>query len=401
MPKPWLHIVGIGENGTEGLTADALEAVESAGTLIGARRHLERFSHTAARRMEWPSPFDALTAEIKRLRGGKVAVLATGDPLWYSVGARIGREIPPGEITYHPQLSAFQLAAARLGWSMADLETLTAHGRPAEQVIPWIAPGQRLLILATGSETPGQVAGILARWGFGPSKMTVLASMGGRNEARLEGEAATWGRRKAPEFNTLAVECVPGPDAVIASTVPGLDDGMFVHDGVMTKREVRSATISRLMPARGALLWDVGCGCGSVAIEWMRGARDAMAVGIERNPKRISMALQNATALGAPRLQVIEGEAPEALRSLDRPDAVFIGGGISDRVARACFRALKPFGRLVANAVTAESESVLLKAKNSLGGELIRIAVSRAEPVGGMTGWKPLMPVTQWSLVKR
>lgn len=400
MTAPWLHIVGIGEDGMAGLTPATRAVVEAAEVIIGGDRHHRLSDAVTAERVAWPSPFDALIGTLTSFKGRRVVVLATGDPLWFSVGARIGRAIPPPEITYHPQVSAFQLAAARMGWSMADLETLTVHGRPVEQMIAFIQPDARLLVLTTGADTPARIAAFLAERGFGKSRMTVLAAMGGDGEARFDGTAEDWSHT-VPDFNTLAVECIAAPDAALLPRVPGLADDLFVHDGTMTKREVRAVTLARLMPMRGALLWDIGAGCGSVGIEWMRAARYARAVGIEPRADRREMAARNALALGVPRFDIREGQAPEALEGLDAPDAVFIGGGLSPTAFEAAWAALRPLGRLVANAVTLESEAVLIDLHRRHGGELVKLSVNRAEPLGPHTGWRPMMPVTQLALVKR
>jgi len=395
----WLHIVGIGEDGINGLTPATRAVVEAAQVVVGGSRHHEMITGNAER-IAWPSPFDTLIEVLKSHAGKRVVVLATGDPLWYSVGARIGREIDPSGITYHPQVGAFQLAAARMGWSMADLETLTVHGRPVEQMIAFIQPNQRLLILTTGAETPAQIAGFLAERGFGQSTMTVLAAMGGENEARFDGIAESW-NHDVPAFNTLAVECVAADNAAMLPRVPGLSDDLFQGDGTMTKQEVRAASVAKLMPMRGALLWDVGCGCGSVAVEWMRAARYARAIGIEPRADRRTFAANNALALGVPKLELVDGMVPEALNDLPAPDAIFIGGGLSHETFEACWAALRPLGRLVVNAVTLESEAVLLKLYAEHGGDLARIQVSRADAIGRVNGWRPSMPVTQWSLIKR
>ncbi|MEO0750558.1 MAG: precorrin-6y C5,15-methyltransferase (decarboxylating) subunit CbiE [Pseudomonadota bacterium] len=400
MAAPWLHIVGIGEDGLDGLQPATRAVVEAAEVIVGGDRHHKLAPHIAAERIKWPSPFDALIDLLLSLKGRRVVVLATGDPLWFSVGARIGRSIDPAEITYHPQLSAFQLAAARMGWSLADVESLTVHGRPVEQMIAFIQPLARLLILTTGSDTPGQIARFLSDRGFGRSPMTVLSEMGGANEARFDGLAESWDH-EVPAFNTLAVDCVADPHAALLPRVPGLADTLFTHDGTMTKQEVRAVTLAKLMPMRGALLWDIGTGCGSVAVEWIRGARYARAIGIEPRADRRAMAAENALALGAPRLELIDGRVPEALDGLDPPDAVFIGGGLSAPVFEAAWAALRPLGRLVSNAVTLESEAVLLDLHKRHGGDLVKLSVARADPVGALTGWRPMMPVTQWSLVKR
>ena len=400
MAEPWLHIVGIGEEGMAGLLPATRAVVEAAEVIVGGDRHHALSDGVTAERVAWPSPFDALIDLLHGFKGRRVVVLATGDPLWFSVGARIGRAIPPDEIVYHPQLSAFQLASVRMGWSMADVETLTVHGRPVEQMIAFIQPDARLLILTTGAETPARIAAFLTERGFGASRMTVLASMGGRDEARFDGVADSWDH-VVPAFNTLAVDCVAAPDAALLPRVPGLADELFQSDGTMTKREVRAATLAKLMPMRGALLWDIGSGSGSVAIEWMRAARYARALGIEPRADRRAMAAANALALGTPRLELVDGRVPEALAGLEAPDAIFIGGGLSREVFLAAWDALRPLGRLVANSVTLESEAVLIALHREYGGDLVRLQIHRAEAVGSLHGWRPAMPVVQWSLVKR
>ncbi|WP_417258257.1 precorrin-6y C5,15-methyltransferase (decarboxylating) subunit CbiE [Celeribacter sp.] len=394
----WLHVIGIGDNGADSLSPATLSVLESAEVIFGATRHHDLTAHLTAERRAWPSPFDALIADLKTLKGRRVVVLATGDPLWYSVGARIAREIDPAEILFHPQLSAFQLAAARMGWSLADCETLTIHGRPAEQIIPFLAPEQSLLILTKDAASPAQVAQILRDRGYGASRLTVLAHMNGAEEARFDGTAADWSQ-DVPDFHTLAVACVADEGAAILPRT-GLPDTAFASDGNMTKQEVRAITLSKLAPARGALLWDIGCGSGSVAIEWMRAARDARAIGIECRADRRAFAAQNAITLGAPALKLIDGTAPEALANLPAPDAVFIGGGLTRTVFDTAWAALKPHGRLVANTVTLEGEATLLALHGAFGGALSRISVERAKPVGSLSGWKPFMTVTQWTLTK-
>ncbi|WP_431309867.1 precorrin-6y C5,15-methyltransferase (decarboxylating) subunit CbiE [Algicella marina] len=391
----WLDIVGIGEDGMAGLSPATRAVVEAAEVIVGGARHHSLSEAVTAQRIAWPSPFDALIDTLKGLKGRRAVVLVTGDPLWYSVGARILKGIPGEEITFHPQISAFQLGVCRMGWSLADCETLTVHGRPVEQAVPFFAPGLRLLILTQGPETPGEIAALLTEAGYGASRMSVLGAMGGPRETRRDGIAASW-EGEAPAFHLLAVECLAAEGARPRMPGIGLPDDAFEHDGKMTKRELRSLTVAALCPYRGQMLWDIGLGCGSVAIEWMRAARDMGAVGLEPKAARRAMAARNAARLGAPRLEIVDGTAPEGLTGLPAPDAVFIGGGLSEAVAEAALAALKPHGRLVANAVTLESEAVLAALHARLGGDLRRIAVSRAEPVGPWRGWKSLMAVTQW-----
>ncbi|MEO1328485.1 MAG: precorrin-6y C5,15-methyltransferase (decarboxylating) subunit CbiE [Pseudomonadota bacterium] len=396
MPQPWLQVVGLGEDGMAGLSPAARALVESAEVIIGGARHHELSDKVTAERLSWPTPFDAMIETIRAQQGRRVVILVTGDPLWYSVGARILKAIDPAEVAFHPQLSAFQWAACRLGWSLADLDTLTAHGRPPEQVLSFLQPGARLLILTKDHTTPDDLARLLTDRGYGPSRLIALGALGGPNESRLEATAETW-PGGAPDFHTLALECRLAPGAV-ALPRTGLPDEAFRHDGKMTKREARTLALSKLAPQRKGLLWDVGAGCGSIGVEWMRAARDAAAIAIEPRAERRALAAENALALGAPRLEIIEGEAPGALDGLPPPDAVFVGGGLSRETIAACRAALKPHGRLVAHAVTLEGEAVLIAAEAEFGGELTRIAIARAEPIGPYRGWRPMMPVTQWSL---
>ncbi|WP_172328531.1 precorrin-6y C5,15-methyltransferase (decarboxylating) subunit CbiE [Mangrovicoccus sp. HB161399] len=396
MTAPWLDIIGLGEDGLPGLSPAARTRLETAEVVYGAPRHHALAPGLRGERRAWPSPFSALEAEIAAMRGRPVAVLVTGDPIWFSAGTRFLKAFPREELTLHPQLSAFQWAAARMGWGLADAETLTVHGRPAEQILPFLAPGQRLLVLTRDGSSPAEIADLLFRAGFGPSRLSVLAHLGGPEESRIDATAEAW-EGTAPDLHVLAIDCRSAPDHV-PLPLTGLPDDAFIHDGKMTKQEIRAVTLSALAPRRGAVLWDIGLGCGSVAIEWMRAARDAQAIGIEPLPARISLAAANAARLGAPRLKIVEGKAPEALADLPAPDAVFIGGGLSGAAVEASLAALKPYGRLVANAVTLESEALLLELHARHGGTLRRISVARAEPVGPFRGWKPAMPVTQWSL---
>jgi precorrin-6Y C5,15-methyltransferase (decarboxylating) len=400
MTLPWLHIVGIGEDGMAGLSPAARAVVEAAEVIVGGDRHHHLSDSVTAERIAWPSPFDAMIGTITAQKGRRAVILVTGDPLWFSVGARILRGIPAGEIVFHPYVSAFQLLACRMGWSLADAETLSVHGRPVAQVIPFFQPGARLLVLTTGAGTPGEIARLLTARGFGASRLTVFGAIGGARETRIEGTAEGW-RVEVPAFNVLAAECVAGPEAQVLARVPGLPDEVFATDGNFTKREVRAAALGKLMPMRGALLWDIGCGSGTVAVEWMRAAPDALAIGIEPRADRRALAASNAVALGAPRLDLVAGEAPAALAGLPAPDAVFFGGGLSEAAVDVAFAALRPFGRLVAHAATVEGEAVLAGLRARQGGDLARIAVSRAEPAGGATLWRALAPVTQWSLTKR
>ncbi|MCB1387300.1 MAG: precorrin-6y C5,15-methyltransferase (decarboxylating) subunit CbiE [Nitratireductor sp.] len=398
--NPWLHVIGIGEDGAAGLRADALDALAGAEVIIGGSRHHKLQPELAAERIEWPSPFRQAIGQVLGLRGRQVAVLVSGDPLWYSAGALLQRHVPVEEIRYYPQLSAFQWAAVRMGWSLADVETVTVHGRAAEQIIPHFGPGVRLLVLTRDGDSPKEIAQLLKARGFAQSRLTVLAALGGPKEKRIDGVAAKW-RRKAPDFHLLAVECVADMGAEAFSRTGGLPDHAFAHDGQMTKRVVRAATLSALLPYPDALLWDIGAGCGSISVEWMRAARGAMAIAIEPDGKRRGLIERNRLALGVPKLRIVAGEAPGALKGLPQPDAVFIGGGLTDgKVFETAWKALRGGGRLVANGVTLESEARLVALCEKHGGTLERIAASEAVAIGRYRAMKPLMAVTQWTVIK-
>ena len=397
----WLSVIGIGEDGLEGVSPIARTLLAEAELLIGGERHLAMIPEDGRDRLCWPKPLKTAIPEILQRSGRRVAVLATGDPMCYGVGARLARVIPADEMTIVPALSAFNLACARMAWSLPDIETVTIHGRPKEMIVASFYPGARILALTTGGSTPAAVARMLCEHGYGDSRLTVLERMGSPTERRLDGVARTWPHDRAADLNTLAVECIADSGTVARARLPGLPDEVFVHDGQLTKREVRAATLALLAPLPAQCLWDVGAGCGSVGIEWLRSHPNNRAVAIERSAGRCGLIARNAASLGAPLLQVVEGQAPDALAGLDPPDAVFIGGGIaSEGLVETCWQALPAGGRLVANVVTVQGESAVFHWHARLGGQLGRIAVSRGEAVGPFTGWRPLMPVTQWSVVK-
>jgi precorrin-6Y C5,15-methyltransferase (decarboxylating) len=399
---PWLTVVGFGEDGIEGLSPAARHAVAEAEVLVGGTRHLAKVPESKAERLDWGNGFQETLERLAALRGRRVVVLASGDPMNFGAGVSIAKRFDAGEYVVIPNVGAFSLAAARLGWSLPDVETLTLHGRPVDMLNLYLAPNARLLILAEDGATPAAVARLLVARGYGPSVLTVLEHMGGANERRLDGIAATWPHSRTADLNTIAVECRADAGAKTWARVPGLPEEAFEHDGQITKREVRAATLARLMPLPHQVLWDVGAGSGAIAIEWLRAERLACAVAIEREPARAAAIRRNAANLGVPYLKVVEGAAPEALAGLaPAPDAVFVGGGIARAgVLDVCWDALKPGGRLVANAVTLEAERALIDFRSRVGGEIVRLSISREEPVGSYTGLRPLMTVTQLAAVK-
>jgi precorrin-6B C5,15-methyltransferase / cobalt-precorrin-6B C5,C15-methyltransferase len=400
-PERWLSIVGIGEDGMAGLSPLAAAVVAQAELLVGGSRHLAMVPDGTAEKLAWPSPLIDAVTPIKAARGRRVVVLASGDPFLWGVGATLARFIPPEEIACHPAPSSFSLAAARLGWAQQDCALISLHGRPFEVLVPHVQPDARILALTWDGRTPAKAAARLTELGFGASRLTVLERMGGAGEAIRTARADAFGLDNIDPLNVLAIEAIAGPDARPLSLAAGLPDDFFEHDGQLTKREIRAVTLSALQPLKGQLLWDIGLGAGSVAIEWLLRHPANRAIGIEENADRATRALVNAVNLGVPHLRLVSGAAPAALAGLDRPDAVFIGGGTGDdSVFEAAWSALRPGGRLVANAVTLESEQALAWRFTRYGGDLIRLGVERLVPVGSMHGWRPAMPVTQWSVVK-
>jgi len=390
-------VVGIGADGWAGLAEPGRAAVRGAEVVLGGPRQLALVAgHTDAEARAWPSPLlPALPELFAGLRGRRVCALASGDPMHYGLGATLARVLGPVEVLTHP--SSIALACARMGWAAESVEVVSAVGRPLAAVRRVLAPGARVLVLSEGPGTPGALATLLADDGWGDSALTVFEQLGGPAERRLDGTARHWAHPPGDPLNLVALTC-DGPGRALT---PGLPDDAFEHDGQLTKREVRAVTLALLGPRRGELLWDVGAGNGSIALEWLRAHPTCRAVAVEPDPARAARIAANADALGVPGVRVVEGRAPDALDGLPTPDAIFIGGGVTaDDVLPRCWEALPAGGRLVANAVTVESEGVLGAARARLGGELTRLSVARAAPVGGFTGWRPAMPVTIWSVAK-
>ncbi len=398
----WLSIVGIGEDGVEGLSSVARQLIHSAELVVGGARHLELAGELIrGRRLKWPSPINDAFPEIERHRGRAVVVLASGDPFHFGVGKQIAALIPADEFVCLPQPSAFSLAAARMGWPLQDIALVTLHGRALNGIIRHLQPGARILALSWDSATPRKLSELLAARHMGQSRMTVLEAMGGARERVRHATASHFDIEEIQPLNTMAIEVVAESDAAIIPLGSGLDDDLFEHDGQLTKREIRAVTLSSLQPLRGQLLWDIGLGAGSVAIEWLLQHASLRAIGIEARSDRADRAARNAAALGVPELEIVQGHAPDALAGLARPDAVFIGGGMmDDGVFEAAWSALKPGGCLVANAVSLETEARLAGYFQQFGGDLIRLQVARADRVGAMSGWRPAMPVTQWRVRK-
>lgn len=392
-----ITVVGIGADGWAGLDEPARSAVLGADLLVGGERQLALVpDRGGAERRAWPKPLLGLVDELAGFDGA-VCVLASGDPMLHGIGATLVRRLGPERLRVIPHVSAHAFACARLGWPAADVELVSAVSRPAEVVAPALAPGRRLVAYVSGPAGAAGVARVARERGYGASRLVVMEELGGPQERIEESTADAWGDRQAGPLHAVALE-VRGDGPLLGRT-PGLPDDAYEHDGQITKRDIRAITLAALVPVPGQLLWDVGAGSGSVAIEWLRAAPGAQAIAIERDAARAQRIGRNALALGVPTLDVVTGAAPAALDGLPAPDAIFAGGGLTaDGLLERCHAALAPGGRLVANAVTVQGEGVLAQAHARWGGRMVRLAVAQAQPLGGYTAWRPAMTITQWEL---
>ncbi|HEY1274672.1 MAG TPA: precorrin-6y C5,15-methyltransferase (decarboxylating) subunit CbiE [Thermoleophilaceae bacterium] len=396
-----LTVVGIGAEGWEGLGEPARAALRSAEVIVGSRRQFDLLAGVEAELRPWPTPIDPLVDELAAGPDRPTAVLASGDPMLHGIGATLARRLPVDRLRVIPHHSAFALACARLGWPAAEVELVSAVGRPPEVVARVLQPGRRLVAYAAGAEGAAGVARVARERGFGRARMVVLEQLGGAGERLHETTPDEWDSRAAAPLHAVALDCGRPVDAPLLPITPGLPDDAYESDGQLTKRGVRAIALAALAPAPGQLLWDVGAGSGSIGIEWLRAEPTARAIAIEARADRAERAAANARRLGVPRLEVRHGEAPGALDDLEAPDAVFVGGGVTEHgVLERCWAALRPGGRIVANAVTLEGESRLVEARAAHGGGLMRIALEHADEVGRFTAWRAQLPVVQWSARK-
>ena len=345
---PWLTIVGIGEDGRDGLSPAATRLLAQARLVVGGRRHLALAEPLGAETMAWPSPLHDAIPKILARRGEPVCVLASGDPFFYGVGSLLAAVLAPGEMTCLPAASSLSLAGSRLGWAMQDTRTVSLHGRDLARIIPDLQPRAKILCLTWDETTAGKLAALVAARGIGGSRLTVLEALGGPRERVRAWRADRFEASDIDPLNVVAIEVVAGAEAQLLPIAPGLPDDLFEHDGQITKREMRAIVLSALQPFRGAHLWDIGAGSGSVAIEWALLDPTNRATAIEARPERAARIVHNAAALGVPGVEIVAGRAPEALASLPPPDAIFIGGGGSDAAMVAHALAALPLGgRLV------------------------------------------------------
>jgi precorrin-6B C5,15-methyltransferase / cobalt-precorrin-6B C5,C15-methyltransferase len=396
----WLSVVGIGEDGWRGLSRLAREALLAADTVFGGNRHLALLpARIGAQRHAWPTPFTI--APVLERRGERVCVLASGDPMMFGVGATFAQELHADEFCVIPAPSSLSLAAARLHWPLQEVAVVSLVGRPVAALEAQLHPGARVFVLSSDGSSPAKVAALLTRRGFGASRLSVLEHLGGKQERRIDSIASAWKAHDVAALNVVAIECIAENHALRLPLTPGLPDDAYRHDGQLTKRDVRAITLSRLAPEPGELLWDVGAGCGSIGIEWMRSHPSCRAIAIEADGQRQRLIEHNRDALGVPGLQLVEGEAPAALKRLEPPDAIFIGGGVTaPDMLDTCWSRLKKGGRMIVNAVTIQSEATLIAWRALNGGEMTRIGVAHAQPLGAFDTWRQALPITLLHVVK-
>jgi precorrin-6Y C5,15-methyltransferase (decarboxylating) len=397
---PWLTLVGIGEDGVEGLAAAARRRIAEAELVVGGRRHLALAGTFPGEALAWPSPLTEAFPRILARRGRPVVVLASGDPFFHGVGSTLMAHLPADEMICLPAPSAFSLVAARLGWAQQDCALLSLHGHALERIIPHLQPKARIIALSWDGETPRKLAALLGARGMGRSRLFICEAMGGKRERLTQTLAAEFALDRVDPLNTIGVEIVADAGAKLVTLACGLPDAMFEHDGQITKRDIRAVTLAALAARQGELLWDIGAGSGSIGIEWMLRHRANRAIAVEARPDRAARIARNAIALGVPELMIIEGVAPQALFGLSPPDAVFIGGGASEAVIEAAWQALTSGGRLVANAVTTDTQALLIARHHAQGGELVLTQIAEALPLGSREAFRPALPVMRWSALK-
>jgi precorrin-6Y C5,15-methyltransferase (decarboxylating) len=396
-------VVGIGADGWPGVSPQGRAAIQDAEVVLGGRRQLALLpGDVKATRVGWPTPLlPALPGLLAAYADRRLCVLASGDPMWFGIGSHLAGLLGPDRMSVVPHPSTISLACARMGWPTERVTVVSAVGRQLDRVRRELAPGVRLLVLSADADTPAALVAVLDEAGYGPSPVTVLESLGSGEERRVGGTADAWDHPPGHPLNVVAVTVVAGAAARPLSVVPGLPDDAYDHDGALTKREARALAVARLAPLPGELLWDVGAGSGSVGIEWLRADPTCRVVAVESRPDRAERIRANATRLGVPQLELVVGTAPQVLADLDTPDAVFVGGGVAaDGVLDACWAALRPGGRLVAHAVTIEGEQELVRRAAKVGGDLTRVGVERAGPLGGFTGWRPARALVQWAVTR-
>jgi precorrin-6B C5,15-methyltransferase / cobalt-precorrin-6B C5,C15-methyltransferase len=394
-------VVGVGDDGWPGLTEEARGVLREAPLIVGSARHLALLPDLPGRRVSLPSPLLPQLDDLVAANPG-LCLLASGDPMLHGLGATLARRLGAGRLRVLPAVSSVALACSRLGWAGHEVDVVSLVSRPAEAILPAVQPGARVLVLSRDGRTPAVLAALLADRGWGGTQLTVLEHLGGSAE-RVRGpyQARSAGDETFADLSVVALACEPDAATTVLPRVPGLPDAAYETDGQLTRREARALALAALAPGPGQLLWDIGAGSGSVGIEWMRAESRASAVAVEARADRAERVRRNATALGVPGIDVVCGAAPGALTGLSVPDAVFLGGGLTaDGVLEACWQRLRPGGRLVAHAVTVESETALHQWQRAVGGQLVKLALSYAGPLGGFTTWRPALPITQWQVTR-
>ncbi len=395
MAEPWVTIIGLGEDGPDGLTAASRKALNEAQIVFGGPRHLDLVG-AGDRGQPWPVPFSV--EPVLAVKGQRVVVLASGDPFWFGAGSSLTRHLQPGEWVAHPAPSCFALAAARLGWRLEESLCFGLHAAPFERLVPVLAPGQRIIATLRDGAAPAQLAAWLTDQGFGASTLHVLEALGGPRERVRQGRADDFDLTGVQHPVAVAIDPAGAAGLPRAS---GLADDLFAHDGQITKRPIRALTLSALAPRPGQMLWDLGAGSGSISVEWCLAAPGARAIAVERRDDRARNIHTNIARFGLDnRMDVVTAPSLQALADLPAPDAVFIGGGADQALLTALWDRLPAGTQIVINAVTLDTETLLAQWHGDKGGQLLRVELAEAQPLGTLRGWAPARPVVQWSVTR-
>ncbi len=404
--KPWLTLIGLSPAGFPDLSQAAKAALKDAARILGSQRQLGLIPIeivSEAKREAWPSPMAPRLEELISQKPAGTIVLASGDPFFWGIGTHFAKYLKPSEMQVYPAPSILTLIAARMQWSGPEIKTISLCSQPLSRLASLLEPGRKIIALSANGKHPAKIAKLFIENGYGPSRLTVLENLGMETETitettaeRLHEEMLESGKSLS-DLNSLAIELIHAGKTEILTHLPGLPVDAFNHDGQITRQNIRAITLAHLRPTSGTLLWDIGMGNGSISIEWLRAAPNTRAIGVEKNPDRLARALKNADRLGVPHLETRQGNAGAIIRELETPDAIFIGGGITEPgLLELALEALKPGGRLVANTVTLEGEGLLINARARQGGTLTRLSIENAEDIGSFQSWRAEMAITQW-----
>ena len=412
----WLDIIGIGEDGIDGLSPMGRGLINNAKLIIGGRRHLSMLpDNITAKKQQWQSPIAISINQLEKIYQSDettlvpICILASGDPMNHGIGVSLINKFGLDAVNITPHISAFSHICARMGWAMTDVTTISIHGRDDDGFIKYLQPNAKLIILTNDANSATEIAAKLVEYSMGDSHITAFSNMGGALEKKQQNTASNWGNIQTADLNTLAIKIKIDAICQWHSRQASIEDQAFINDGQITKRQIRALTMANLKPYKGGVLWDIGSGSGSIAIEWARAGGKAIA--IENNGHRCLNIAANAKLLGVyDDVKIINKNAIDAIGTINAignidltaPDAIFIGGGINnnDQMLDICWHKLKISGVFAANSITISSEAKLLQLHKKWGGDISRLQVSHIKSLGKMQAWDSAMAVTLYNVSK-